>query len=285
MTSASRLTETPIRVNPVSPVHVWRSPAGADADILIVTDLEVYSAVDAHAREALPNETGGFLLGTVGWDAAAGTWIVRIDEVIVVEPLAQTPVHFTFSWRDVDRARSRRERAGKALVGWYHTHPDMGIFLSETDVEKTHRVLFSEPFQVALVYDPVGGRAGYFFWEGPQLLDPSAGAWREFQIALRDDGTHDKGDDAAPVEILLGDATPGQPSIGDVSPPSGGGPDSQLASDFRIASADASASIPRPGDSRDPQSARPITAASSTAADVTGVTETNGEETTDEPAS
>ena len=101
-----------------------------------------------------------------------------------VEPESQNPVHFTFTWRDVDRVRSYREEHNKALIGWYHTHPDIGIFLSETDLERTHRVLFSEPFQVALVYDPVRGCAGYFFWEGAQKIDAAPAAWREFEIAV-----------------------------------------------------------------------------------------------------
>jgi hypothetical protein len=80
--------------------------------------------------------------------------------------------------------RSYRESGGKALLGWYHTHPDLGIFLSETDLEKTHRVLFAEPFQIALVYDPVRHKAGYFCWEGPQQIDAGQAVWREFDIEV-----------------------------------------------------------------------------------------------------
>ena len=112
------------------------------------------------------------------------SWHVEIDEALAVDPLTQDPGHFTFTWRDVDRVRNYRESQGKALIGWYHTHPDFGVFLSETDLSKTHRILFAEPFQVALVYDPVRGRAGYFFWEGPQVIDASRAAWREFEIAI-----------------------------------------------------------------------------------------------------
>jgi hypothetical protein len=112
---------------------------------------------------------------------------VEIDEALPVEPLSQDPVHFSFTWRDVDRVRNHRESQRKALIGWYHTHPDLGIFLSETDLEKTHRVLFGEPFQLALVYDPVRRRAGYFIWEGPQIIDASQAAWREFEIAIADE--------------------------------------------------------------------------------------------------
>src|SRR5262245_11961971 len=185
--SRRRLQESSERVNPVAPVHFWQSPPGAGADIYLITHLDVYSAMHEHALDALPNETGGFLLGHVRCDASRGTWHVEVDELIPVEPLSQNPVHFSFTWRDVDRVRHHRERNRKALIGWYHTHPDMGIFLSETDLEKTHRVLFAEAFQIALVYDPVRHRAGYFFWEGPQYIDASPAAWREFEIAVSDD--------------------------------------------------------------------------------------------------
>jgi len=183
MASARRhLQESTERPNPIAAVHSWRSPADSAVELIVLTHLAVYSDIHEHAIGALPNETGGFLLGRVGLDAERGSWHVEIDECMPVNPVEQTPAHFAFTWRDVDRVRSYREQQGKALIGWYHTHPDLGIFLSETDLEKSHRVLFAEPFQVALVYDPVRGRAGYFFWEGRQLIDPSQAPWREFQI-------------------------------------------------------------------------------------------------------
>jgi proteasome lid subunit RPN8/RPN11 len=179
-----RLQESAERANPVAPVHFWQSPAGAGVDIFLITHLDVYSAIHEHAVSSLPNETGGFLLGRVAFDARRGSWHIEVDETVPVDPLSQDPVHFSFTWRDVDRVRSHRESQGKALLGWYHTHPDLGVFLSETDLEKTHRVLFAEPFQLALVYDPVRGRAGFFFWEGPQIIDASRAVWREFEIAV-----------------------------------------------------------------------------------------------------
>jgi proteasome lid subunit RPN8/RPN11 len=183
MQSRRRLQETPERANPVILVHCWESPAGANVRMLIVTHLCVYSTIHEHATQALPNETGGFLLGRVGFDEGRATWLVEIDECMPVEPAEQDPVSFSFTWRDVDRVRSHRAETEKALVGWYHTHPGMGIFLSDTDLEKSHRRLFAEPFQIALVYDPTRGRAGYFFWEGVQQIDASEAAWREFQIS------------------------------------------------------------------------------------------------------
>jgi len=202
-----RIRESSERVNPIVPIHFWQSPAGAAAEIQLLTHLEVYSAMHQHAVDSLPNETGGFLLGRVGFDALRGSWHVEIDEALPVEPQAQDPVHFSFTWREVDRVRNHRAAQAKALIGWYHTHPDLGIFLSETDLEKTHRVLFAEPFQVALVYDPVRGRAGYFFWEGPQIIDASQASWREFEIAIADEAPAAEPVDAAAPESAAAPAT------------------------------------------------------------------------------
>jgi 26S proteasome regulatory subunit N11 len=47
------------------------------------------------------------------------------------------------------------------LVGWYHSHPGYGCFMSETDI-RTQTGGFSEPFHMALVVDPVRKEAGAF---------------------------------------------------------------------------------------------------------------------------
>jgi len=184
MTSVRRRVVEVGSANPVTPIHVWRSPSESTVDLVIVTHMAAYRAIHEHAERSLPNETGGFLLGRVGCDPQQQCWHLEIDEALPVEPSEQDPVHFTFSWKDVDRVRSYRETRSNALLGWYHTHPNLGIFLSDTDLERTHRILFGELFQVALVYDPVRCRAGYFFWDGPQRIDPSEAGWREFAISV-----------------------------------------------------------------------------------------------------
>ncbi len=40
------------------------------------------------------------------------------------------------------------------VVGWYHSHPGHGIFMSETDLETQSKLLQFSPFVVALVVDP-----------------------------------------------------------------------------------------------------------------------------------
>jgi proteasome lid subunit RPN8/RPN11 len=239
----SRLVTEPERVNPVLPVHLWRSQSHGRDEVQIVAHLEVYAAMHAHAMAALPNETGGFLLGRVAWDIRSRCWLVEIDEVMLIQPLSQGPVHFSFTYKDVDLVRTHREHTGKALLGWFHTHPDVEIFLSETDLEKTHRILFSEPFQVALVYDPVRGRAGYFCWDGPQSIDASPGAWREFEIQEEPEPEPAPVPESALVEAPPGVAHAAEPAaVGDTSAAKGGS-SRELVAMFQRAAAAGTAAV------------------------------------------
>ena len=45
----------------------------------------------------------------------------------------------------------------KTIVGWAHSHPNYSCFLSKTDID-THKQLFNEEYQVALVIDPLNTR-------------------------------------------------------------------------------------------------------------------------------
>jgi 26S proteasome regulatory subunit N11 len=180
----SRLIEGSFQpANPIVRVHAWKADLNDGVcSMNLLTDHSVYSSIMEHADSALPNETGGFLLGHTAFDPDCRSWYNWIDEAVRINPEEADPVHFTFTWKDVDAVRAHREREGKSLIGWYHTHPGLGIFLSETDLQKTHKQLFNELFQVALVYDPISGRAGYFFREASGFLDAGTASWREFQL-------------------------------------------------------------------------------------------------------
>jgi proteasome lid subunit RPN8/RPN11 len=85
------------------------------------------------------------------------------------------PIHFTFnadSWTQLQRDRT--ERYPKLdMVGWFHTHPGLGVFYSGDDVV-VHSAAFTLPWHVGLVVDPVNNEASFFGWHKGQLA-PSAG--------------------------------------------------------------------------------------------------------------
>lgn len=50
------------------------------------------------------------------------------------------------------------------ILGWWHTHPDFGCFLSTTDIH-TQEFFFPEPYQVALIMDPIRREYTFFTLE------------------------------------------------------------------------------------------------------------------------
>ena len=55
------------------------------------------------------------------------------------------------------------------IIGWYHTHPDFGIFLSEMDLF-IHEQFFNLPWQIAYVFDPIRDEEGLFTWQNGEVL-------------------------------------------------------------------------------------------------------------------
>jgi proteasome lid subunit RPN8/RPN11 len=51
------------------------------------------------------------------------------------------------------------------IVGWYHSHPGYGIFMSETDLTTHGKLLQFSPFVIALVVDPVINEFGIWALE------------------------------------------------------------------------------------------------------------------------
>ncbi len=51
-------------------------------------------------------------------------------------------------------AKKLRKYGSESIVGWAHSHPGFGCFLSSTDIA-THKSYFSDEFSIALVVDPL----------------------------------------------------------------------------------------------------------------------------------
>jgi len=126
----------------------------------------VRDAIYDHVFSSPDAEVGGFLLGSVGDDAK-----LRIAESrpAVAARMTATSVTFTQDdWADVLAHLERSEQEWR-IVGWYHSHPGYGIFLSGFDLF-IHQNFFAHAGQVAHVVDPIGGRDGLFGWRDGQVV-------------------------------------------------------------------------------------------------------------------
>jgi proteasome lid subunit RPN8/RPN11 len=157
----------------------------------------VMDDIRAHGKETLDVEICGILLGTVYHDSR-GPWCL-IDANVRGNFSAgkQTAVTITSeTWTHVNEVRDRLH-PDKKFIGWYHTHPGFGIFLSGMD-DFIQQNFFSEPWQVALVYDPKSGEEGVFIWRDgktanePFLIVPEDGASASVAGAPQETETSDK---------------------------------------------------------------------------------------------
>lgn len=128
------------------------------------------SALDTmnqHAASEPHHEVGGIMVGSVAHDVQT---FVIVEAAIPGQHMTHTRGSVTFthdSWaaiyREIDSSHP-----DKRIVGWYHSHPGFGIFLSEHDLF-IHRNFFAAPWQVAFVTDPKARTCGLFTWQNGQI--------------------------------------------------------------------------------------------------------------------
>jgi proteasome lid subunit RPN8/RPN11 len=157
-------------------------------DLPIFVDRGPADAIERHALSDTSVELGGILLGKECVDDQTGEPFVWITEALEAKHYENTQASFTYTheaWEEITRERDRRF-PDLDIVGWYHTHPDFGIFLSSHDLF-IHQHFFAQPLQVAYVVDPIRGTRGFFRWREGQMA-PVGGFWltdtRAARVAL-----------------------------------------------------------------------------------------------------
>ena len=139
-------------------------------DLPIFLDRQSADAIERHALRDTSVELGGVLLGRECVDEQTGEPFVWVTESLEARHYENTQASFTYthdSWEELTRERERLHPQ-LDIVGWYHTHPDFGIFLSGHDLF-LHRNFFPQPLQVAYVIDPIRQTRGFFRWRGEGL--------------------------------------------------------------------------------------------------------------------
>lgn len=125
--------------------------------------------IEEHAASSPSCEVGGVLLG--GIYQAKGVHYVRIDEYLRAQNAAEKRSELTFTHETWSQLNAERERRfpNLRIVGWYHTHPRLGVFMSERDLF-IHKNFFNEESLVAYVVDPVESDRAFFQWSEGKLV-------------------------------------------------------------------------------------------------------------------
>ncbi len=124
---------------------------------------KAYARANAHAHSDLENEVGGWLIGNWRSDQASGQEYIVIERCLPARYIRHGSAHLTFTQDSQLTLYDTMEEKypEKELVGWYHTHPRMSVFLSDYDLF-LHNHFFPHPYQVALVIEPHSRKAGFF---------------------------------------------------------------------------------------------------------------------------
>ncbi|MGB8131601.1 MAG: Mov34/MPN/PAD-1 family protein [Candidatus Angelobacter sp.] len=136
---------------------------------VVVMEAEVARKIRQHARTSMKAEVCGVLIGNTDHER------MTVEACIAGINAAQGGAHVTFTqdtWEHIYKIKDK-EYPDHKIVGWYHSHPGFGVFLSEHDLF-IQQNFFSNPQQVAWVYDPHTDEEGCFGWIGGNIEKLSA---------------------------------------------------------------------------------------------------------------
>jgi proteasome lid subunit RPN8/RPN11 len=159
-------------------------PGGRNQTFRVFLDPGVHTRVWKHSADNSGVEICGVLVGR--WARDANGPFVLISECIPGEAAQNKFAEVTFThetWAKINQQMDTRF-ADFAIVGWYHSHPSFGIFLSDRD-RFIQEHFFSNPGQVAYVVDPVRRSEGMFSWqEGKPTLLPHYWVGPRVQVSI-----------------------------------------------------------------------------------------------------
>ena len=174
--SAPEAPTLPLAHIPIAHACRWRSQSENDGlrpGVAVFMTQRAYIRCCAHAATDLNNEVGGGLAGKRRADPDTGAQFIVIEAVLPARHVRNGSTYLTFTQDTLVAMHDDLEERypGKELLGWYHTHPRMGVFLSGYDTW-LHDHFFPEPWQVALVIEPHMAVGGFFVRQPDGRLDP-----------------------------------------------------------------------------------------------------------------
>ncbi len=222
-TSADLVAQLPERA-PSAPLEgcLLHGQQPAPGEPVVLIHQTALLQANAHSLSNVDVELGGALLGQAY--RSEGIVYVEVKAALPATSADHGPVHFTFSadsWSQLQRDRTTHY-PNLDIVGWFHTHPDLGVFYSSDDVV-VHSAAFTLPWHIGLVIDPLREEASFFGWNNGHL-EPLTGfyelperqpetivTWRAVQSAVWDSAYVPPAADGQQVSrVFLPDGEAGQ---------------------------------------------------------------------------
>ena len=138
--------------------QIWKSTAISKLKLNHESAVSLDSFIRNQTNKTMQEEVdvpeiGGFLLGT--YEGNDNDYKLYIEKFVPITPKDNDVYSIEFgskAWTEL--AEIQEENEDLSLVGWFHTHPGHGLFLSRPDL-KIQNGLFKEPYQIAMVVDPL----------------------------------------------------------------------------------------------------------------------------------
>lgn len=118
---------------------------------------ELMKKIEEHCFSSTKIEVGGFLVGVVQDGKSTVTHVLKAKHT------ANTQSQLTFTNKTWETAYSEMSEISPdaQLVGWFHSHPNFGVFLSDYD-KFIQNEFFNKDGMITIVVDPINGKRGWF---------------------------------------------------------------------------------------------------------------------------
>jgi proteasome lid subunit RPN8/RPN11 len=130
-------------------------------------------AIRAHVT-ARREESGGLLLGTAAMPSSELSGAIPFPIICVIEAVPSESYEGTSVSLRMDpsvwTSAMPRKNAGLLVVGWFHSHPNLGAFFSGTD-RATQRSFFPNEYSLGYVIDPIRDDHAYFIGPNSEELE------------------------------------------------------------------------------------------------------------------
>lgn len=169
------LTSQPKRLPFIDPSIGWLKQVGefGPGQPLIFVTETTWRLMESHTRSTTKQEVGGLVLGHFCVDGDLP--FVWVETALPAHNAVGSAGGLRFTPDSIAEIDEEREARYPSLqpVGWYHSHPGFGIFLSSIDLHSHYTVFCAGPF-LAIVLDPVQKTDGVFGWIDGEVKGPLA---------------------------------------------------------------------------------------------------------------
>jgi proteasome lid subunit RPN8/RPN11 len=125
---------------------------------------KIYNQIWKHVNSSMEAECGGVLVGHP-FKSFDNTITYVVISAFIPQPSTKRGIaHFTVGPEEVAYTRStlNEKYTGLVIVGWYHSHPGHGVFLSGQDMTIV-RSIYNLGWHLAMVLDPIHKNYGFFY--------------------------------------------------------------------------------------------------------------------------